>query len=133
MNVRKKDDNAHIKNQLRGAECFSAYCAKILKIFWNYTMAWKQYNKHYVCFKYTNSVARSTRNDSKAPANTTIDKMLTLEGSHTFQYNQLIGRKAIKIGNHAIIAKTIQKTISLSVGAITFPLFLQLSHITILR
>ena len=90
----ENDDNAHIKNQLRGAECFSAYCAKILKIFWNYTMAWKQYNKHYVCFKYTNSVARSTRNDSKAPANTTIDKMLTLEGSHTFQYNQLIGRKA---------------------------------------
>ena len=88
------DDNAHVKNQLRGAECFSSYCSTILKVFWNYAMAWDKYKKHYVCCKYTNSVARSTRYDPNATANTTIDNMLILEGSHTFQYNQLIGRKA---------------------------------------
>ena len=90
----ENDDNAHIKNQLRGAECFSAYCAKILEIFWRHTMQWDKYKKHYVCCKYTNSVGRSTNYDPNAPANTTIDNMLTLKGSHTFQYNQLIGRKA---------------------------------------
>ena len=87
------DDNSHIRKQLLGAECFSLYCASILGVFWKYKIPLNQYRKHFVCCKYTCSAARSTAYDPQASSNDTVDKMLILVGSHTFQYNQFIARK----------------------------------------
>lgn len=90
---KEDDDNSHIKKQLLGAEAFSHYCVALLKLFWEKEFPLHKFQKHFVCFKYTNSEKRGTDCDAKVSANNTVQNMLKLEGSHTFQYNRLIARK----------------------------------------
>lgn len=87
--VKKK----HVKDQMRGAECFSRYVVAILDIFWQYSMPLQDYKKHYVLCKYTSSNKRTTDYSLEYKTNDTLDSILTTKGSHTFQYNQFIARK----------------------------------------
>lgn len=87
------DKNSHIKNQLRGANAFVNYCKAILDSFWQYDFKFSSYVCHYVVCKHT-STKKPTRTSSNDPANTDVDNMLKLVGSHTFQFNRLIARRA---------------------------------------
>jgi hypothetical protein len=84
-----KNDAKSIIKQLKGAQCFVAYCREIGQSFWNQRDFLKDYSCRFVSIQKI-SISKKTTRFTAHPVHDQPDKMLKLYHSRSFQFNSLV-------------------------------------------
>ncbi|MEI6702978.1 MAG: hypothetical protein WCL71_05500 [Deltaproteobacteria bacterium] len=87
----KKGQPAEIIKQLKGAQCFMAYCREIGKTFWNEPSFLKNYEQRFVSISHTSIPKKKTRMTRETGKHDKPDKMLKIDWPHYLQFNHLAG------------------------------------------
>ncbi|HEY9852165.1 MAG TPA: hypothetical protein V6D28_22010 [Leptolyngbyaceae cyanobacterium] len=90
MKAGKGGSEADIIQQLKGAQCFVAYCREIGQSFWNQPNFLKSYEYRFVSIRDISISKKPSRIDSGI--HDRPDRMLKISSPHNLQFNQLIGR-----------------------------------------
>jgi hypothetical protein len=86
-----KGQPTEIVQQLKGAQCFIAYCREIGKAFWNEPDFMKKYRHRFVSIAHTSIPKRKTRITRESGKHDEPEKMLKIDWPHHLQFNQLAG------------------------------------------
>jgi len=90
MKVTKGHPNEIIQ-QLKGAQCFLAYCQEIGKTFWDESDFLKKYKQRFVSIGHTSIPKKKTRITRETGKHDQPEKMLKIDWPHHLQFNQLAG------------------------------------------
>jgi hypothetical protein len=82
-----------IIQQLKGAQCFVAYCREIGQLFWNQQDFLKDYVYRFVSIRNISISKQPTRISPKAVTHDRPDRMLKISSPHRLEFNYLVGRK----------------------------------------
>lgn len=87
-----KGEKEEIVQQLKGAQCFVAYCREIGRSFWDKQHFLDQYEYRFVSIRNISMPKRPTRNTKQLPIHNTPDKMLKVTNPKGLRFHQLVGR-----------------------------------------
>lgn len=90
MKATKKSEKEIIQ-QLKGSQCFVAYCREIGQSFWNVRNFLDGYEPRFISIGHTNIPKRSTRITRQTGVHDHPDRMLKIDWSHHPQFNHLAG------------------------------------------
>jgi hypothetical protein len=93
MKAGKGGTEREIIQQLKGAQCFVAYCREIGRAFWNTPNFLAGYRYRFVSIRESSISKRPTRVDTKTDAHDRPDQMLKISGRRFLQFNHLAGGK----------------------------------------
>ena len=79
--------------QLKGAECFIAYCREIGRLFWQEKNFLREYNYRFVSLKNINIPKRSTRDKRYQSLHDCPENMLKIYSPKTLQFKKLTNGK----------------------------------------
>jgi hypothetical protein len=79
-----------IISQLKGAQCFIAYCREIGQSFWNNRNFLKNYEHRFVSIRHINNNKRPTRPKEKCDVHNLPDKMLKINSPRGLQFDSLV-------------------------------------------
>jgi len=82
-----------IIQQLKGAQCFVAYCREIGQSFWNHQNFLKDYVHRFVSIRNISIPKRPTRPSSRTDIHDHPDRMLKITSHKGLQFNHLVGKK----------------------------------------
>jgi hypothetical protein len=85
-----KGDNQEIKQQLKGASCFIAYCREIGRAFWEQTDFLEGYTQWFISIGYVSIDKRPTTNSRKSKTHDHPERMLKVNGRYPIQFRKLI-------------------------------------------
>lgn len=91
MKAGKGGTETEIIQQLKGAQCFSAYCREIGQAFWNHQNFLKGYVYRFVSIRNISISKRPTRSSKPSAVHDHPDKMLKLTSPKGLQFKQLVG------------------------------------------
>lgn len=86
-----KGQATEIIQQLKGAQCFLAYCQEIGKTFWDESDFLKKYKQRFVSIGHTSIPKRKTRITRESGKHDQPEKMLKIDWPNHLQFNQLAG------------------------------------------
>jgi hypothetical protein len=89
----KAGKGKEIVQQLKGAQCFVAYCREIGQSFWNEQDFLKDYEYRFVSITNIGLSKRTTRPPKETDTGKSPDQMLKITSSKGIQFNHLIGSK----------------------------------------
>lgn len=75
---------AHVKDQLKGAQCFMSYCKCIGRSFWKKKEFLKNYEYRFVSMSYIKDTRRSRSERRRAPLHNHPDKFLKIFGNYHY-------------------------------------------------
>ena len=75
---------AHVKDQLRGAQCFMSYCKCIGRSFWRKKEFLKDYEYRFVSMSYIKDTRRSRSKKRRAPLHNHPEKYLKIFGNYHY-------------------------------------------------
>ena len=81
----------YIIKQLKGADCFIAYCRKIGQEFWDKKDFLKGYNPRFVAIVHTRINKGRTQAERKSGTHSRPKDMLKINSSHRIEFNKLAG------------------------------------------
>lgn len=87
----RKGQLTEIIQQLKGAQCFIAYCREIGKAFWNEPDFMKKYRHRFVSIGHTSIPKRKTRITRGSGKHDQPEKMLKIDWPHYLQFNKIAG------------------------------------------
>ncbi|MEW5856147.1 MAG: hypothetical protein AB1861_01975 [Cyanobacteriota bacterium] len=90
MKAGKGGTEAEIIQQLKGAQCFVAYCREIGQSFWNQLNFLKGYEYRFVSIKEISIPKKPTRNSAKIHTHDRPDRMLKITSPHHLMFNHLL-------------------------------------------
>lgn len=91
MKAGKGDTEANIIKQLKGAECFVAYCREIGRKFWNQPDFLSNYEYRFVSIRDISISKKPTRTQSKQQAiHDSPEKMLKITSPNYLRFNHLV-------------------------------------------
>ncbi|MGB3512349.1 MAG: hypothetical protein WBA93_24550 [Microcoleaceae cyanobacterium] len=94
MKGRKKTSKEkEIIQQLKGAQCFVAYCREIGQLFWQQENFLSGYKYRFVSIKDIKIPKKKTRFDCKTDCHDRPENMLKISSPRNLQFNYLIGGK----------------------------------------
>ncbi len=82
-----------VVQQLKGAQCFVAYCQQIGKAFWNCGSFLDDYSPRFVFVAHTSISKTKTRSSSNLVLHDRPDQMLTITSPHRLQFRHLAGTR----------------------------------------
>jgi hypothetical protein len=82
-----------IIRQLKGAQCFVAYCREIGQSFWDHQNFLKEYEYRFVSIRNISIPKKTTRPSSRSPLHDRPDRMLKISSPKGLQFNHLAGKK----------------------------------------
>jgi len=92
MKATKGKTKKAIIKQLKGADCFVAYCRKIGKEFWNKQDFLDGYNTRFVSIGHTSIDKKKTRITRNTDIHDSPERMLKIDSPHYLQFNHLVGK-----------------------------------------
>ena len=92
MKATKGKTKKDIIKQLKGADCFVAYCRKIGKEFWNKQDFLDGYNTRFISIGHTSIDKKKTRITRNRGVHDSPEQMLKIDSPHHLQFNHLAGK-----------------------------------------
>lgn len=92
MKTSKGKTKKDLIKQLKGADCFVAYCRKIGQEFWNKPDFLEDYNTRFVAIKQTRIAKKKTRAERKPGVHNQPENMLIMHSPHRLAFNHLAGK-----------------------------------------
>jgi hypothetical protein len=91
MKAGKGGTEKEIIQQLKGAQCFVAYCREIGQAFWNHQNFLNGYEYRFVSIRNISISKRSTRSSTTNDVHDRPDKMLKITSLQSLQFKRLVG------------------------------------------
>jgi len=85
-----KAENKKIIQQLKGAQCFVAYCREIGQLFWEQKNFLKDYKYRFISLKKISIAKKTTWIGSKVGIHNSPERMLKITSPHHLQFNRLV-------------------------------------------
>lgn len=85
--------NKTIIQQLKGAQCFVAYCQEIGKVFWEQKTFLDNYVYRFITIRNISISKKMTRTPPMAGVHDHPDQMLKINSPHHLLFNHLVGKK----------------------------------------
>ncbi|NEP60630.1 MAG: hypothetical protein F6K31_27135, partial [Symploca sp. SIO2G7] len=90
MKAGKGGTESEIIQQLKGAQCFVAYCREIGQLFWNQKNFLKGYEYRFVSLRDISIAKKTTRTSAKIGTHDCPERMLKITSPHHLQFNRLV-------------------------------------------
>ncbi|NER23140.1 MAG: hypothetical protein F6J96_21050 [Symploca sp. SIO1C2] len=90
MKAGKGGTESEIIQQLKGAQCFVAYCREIGQVFWNQRNFLKGYEYRFISLREISIAKKPTRTLAKVGIHNCPERMLKITSPHHLQFNRLV-------------------------------------------
>lgn len=87
-----KGNRTEIVQQLKGAQCFVAYCREIGRSFWQKHHFLDKYEYRFVSIRKISMSKRPTRSTRQPSIHDTPDRMLQINSPKGLRFQQLVGK-----------------------------------------